>query len=321
MNSIIETRTDFEYDVLEGLSNYPRSIPSKYFYDEKGNRLFQKIMELPEYYLTRSEFEILSLQKKQIIESWKLPNDAFNLAELGAGDGYKTKLLLEELQNQRCEFTYYPIDISQHILDELKASCRKSFPDVQVSPKATDYFEALEYLSTHDTHLTVTLFLGSNIGNFHLDEAIEFMKQYVKVSKPGDMMLLGVDLKKDPDIILPAYNDSKGVTAEFNMNLLERMNKELGANFIIENWKHYPIYDPQTGEATSYLMSLANQEVYFKTLGMSFTFEKFECIHTEVSKKYSVEEINRLALEGGLSVRNIFQDIEQYFTSILLEVA
>ncbi|HBH05004.1 MAG TPA: L-histidine N(alpha)-methyltransferase [Flavobacteriales bacterium] len=320
MNTKIEAKTAFEWDVLEGFSKYPRSIPSKYFYDEKGNRLFQKIMELPEYYLTRSEFEILVNQKKEIIQSWGLSNEPFNLAELGAGDGHKTKLLLEELLKQKFEFTYYPIDISQHILDVLEASCRENFPQIRISPKATDYFEALEYLSSHDTHLTVTLFLGSNIGNFHFDEAVAFMKQYASVSKSGDLMLLGVDLKKDPQVILPAYNDAKGVTAEFNLNLLDRMNRELGADFKRENWSHYPIYDPQTGEAASYLLSLAEQEVYIDSLDLCISFEKYECIHTEISKKYSIKEIMRLAEGAGLTVLEIFRDDEQYFASIILEV-
>lgn len=309
--------SQFAKDVMQGLSQENKSISSKYFYDDEGDRIFQQIMEMPEYYLTRSEFEILSQQRDEICQAMRAFDEPFNLIEFGAGDGTKTKLLLSKLLEGGADFTYFPVDISQNILDELSGSLKSGFPDLKVHPLNTDYFGALERMSDFDNRRNITLFLGSNIGNFHLDESEEFMGKLASKIETGDMLLLGVDLKKDPEIIVNAYDDPHGITAAFNLNLLSRMNRELGADFNINDFKHYTFYEPDSGEVLSYLVSLKTQTVSFEGLHMEVNFIKDELINTEVSKKYSLNELEQLASGQGFEVIKHFLDANEYFTDTL----
>ncbi len=312
--------TPFAVDVINGLEKENKSLPSKYFYNEEGDRLFQQIMEMPEYYLTRCEFEILAEQRKEICDAIGAFNTPFNLIEFGAGDGMKTKLLLKYLTDNNAEFTYYPVDISLHILNELTTDLENNFPSLQMEPIHDDYFGALQQMDDFNKRRNVTLFLGSNIGNFHYEEAGVFLKHFVSGSGTGDMLLLGVDLKKDPRVILQAYDDPRGITAAFNLNLLTRMNNELGADFNPESFRHYTCYEPASGEVLSYLISLENQRVYFSALDLTIIFEKNELIHTEVSKKYTLEELEKLALSRGLEKVSHFLDSKNYFTDTLFKI-
>lgn len=316
MESTIKTDTEFAKDVLEGLSAKPKHLSSKYFYDEKGDKLFQKIMGLPEYYLTKKEFSILDSHKVEILADL-LASPSFNLVELGAGDGLKTKILIRYLQNEKANFTYYPIDISGSVLRELKTDLQQSFPALDVQPIKGTYKRALEERKWENQHPSLLLFLGGNIGNFTYQEAFSMLNRIARSLKSGDYLLVGFDLKKDPATILKAYNDAEGVTRDFNLNILSRINKELGGNFDMAKFKHWPAYDPVTGECRSYLVSSEKQKVEVKDLKRTFYFENAEAIHTEISKKYSHEELEELAVKSGFRVIRDFDDPDHYFTDAL----
>ncbi|WP_026945715.1 L-histidine N(alpha)-methyltransferase [Algoriphagus marincola] len=308
----------FLSEVLSGLNQYPKRLSSKYFYDEKGDKLFQKIMSLPEYYLTRKEFEILERQHEAIFSAILKVTHDFNLVELGAGDGLKTRILLRYLKSKPdVNFTYFPVDFSGSVLKELEEKTLRELPGIDIKPLQSSYREAMKLRPWENGKPTLTLFLGSNIGNFDLDEAKDILNQIAAGCQTHDWLLLGIDLKKDPEIILKAYNDSHGVTKEFNFNLLDRINRELSANFDRNNFKHWPTYNPITGECRSYLVSLKNQQVTFSEAGKIVSFEAFEPIWTETSRKYGISEIQSLAANAGFKVIDFFNDTEDYFTDVL----
>ena len=310
----------FAEDVYKGLQKENKSIPSKYFYDEEGDRLFRMIMDMPEYYLTDAEYEIFSKQTAALCDAMHTLDSPFNLVEFGAGDGYKTKVILQHLMETGAEFTYFPVDISQNILDHLTDTLKSEFPGLKVQPLNMDYFEALRYMHEFNELLTITFFLGSNIGNFRLQEASAFLEKLSQNCNSGDLLLLGVDLKKDPDVILRAYDDPAGITARFNLNLLERMNRELGANFNTDYFRHHTYYDERSGEVRSYIVSLADQKVNFEIMDWEVNFNKEEKIHTEVSRKFSLDELESIAEETNFKVIRHFIDSRNYFTDTLWKV-
>ena len=320
MTKPITEISQFAQDVFEGLRKENKAVPSKYFYDEEGDRIFQQIMNMPEYYLTDAEYEIFSEQADSICQAMNASAKPFNLIEFGAGDGYKTKLLLNHLLEIKAEFTYYPVDISQNILDELSENLKSEIPQLQVQPLNMDYFGALQYMHRLNDLTTYTLFLGSNIGNFHLDEAADFLSELSSNCSSGDLLLLGVDLKKDKNIIISAYNDPHGITSDFNLNLLSRMNRELGANFDIRQFEHHTFYEEETGEVLSFLVSITDQNVFFKNMDWDLTFKKDEKIHTEISRKYSLQELDSIAEKDNFDVINNFMDSRKYFTDALWKV-
>lgn len=307
----------FKKDVDEGLSSSPKKLLSKYFYDEVGDKLFVKIMNMPEYYLTDAELEIFTEQAKDIIHAFDVEGQKLELIELGAGDGTKTIQLLKELQEKE-QFTYLPIDISQHALDGLEKRLAKEVPDVNVETLQGDYFSILNDIKER-TAKKVILFLGSNIGNMLDENAHRFIKQLSENMSTGDKLLIGVDLKKDADIILPAYNDAAGITRDFNLNLLTRINKELGGNFDIEKFDHAPLYNEAAGQAESYIVSTTDQDVSISATDSTYHFDKGERIHMEISRKYDKASISRLIEDTGLYIKNIFTDSRDYFSDFLLE--
>ncbi|WP_339865479.1 L-histidine N(alpha)-methyltransferase [uncultured Algoriphagus sp.] len=309
----------FAQDVMLGLSSTPKTLPSKYFYDSKGDKLFQKIMALPEYYLTRKEYEILESQHKQILAPILSLNQSFNLIELGAGDGMKTKILLRYLSKLKVDFTYYPVDFSGSVLEELEESLANELPDLKVNPIQDTYRESLKKQVWEDGRPNLILFMGANLGNFGVDEAKNIINHLRVGTKKGDLVLIGFDLKKDPQTILNAYHDKQGVTQEFNMNLLDRLNRELEADFDRDSFTHWPTYDPVSGECRSYLISQKAQNVNIGALNQTFNFEAYESIFTEISKKYSLSEISHLASLGGFEVKENFMDSEGYFADVLWE--
>jgi len=311
--------TPFAIDVLEGLNLPQKAISSKYFYDAKGDQLFQQIMQMPEYYLTNCEHKVFTDQHELICETFGAFDVPFNLIEFGAGDGLKTKILLRYLMEKNADFVYYPVDISMNILNELQISLRGMFPNIKMHPLNMDYFEAIQHLSALKERRNITLFLGSNIGNFHFNQAQDFISKLNHFSNPGDLLMIGVDLKKDPEIIKNAYNDPHGITAAFNLNLLHRMNRELDADFNIEQFKHVAVYDEPTGEMLSYIQSLKDQTVVLKALDQSVSFSEGETIHTEISKKYSLSELELLAERCNYRVVHHFLDNKQYFTDTVWE--
>jgi len=307
----------FAKDVIEGLSKPQKALSSKYFYDDAGSRIFQEIMEMPEYYLTDSEFEILSLQAKQIIESVGF-NQPFNIVELGAGDGFKTFKLLEYLVNNNVDFHYVPIDISQGAMDDLTEKLKHKLPKLSIHPRVGDYFEILSKENVQTNIPSLLLFLGSNIGNYQEQEAINLLQLFNDNMKSGDTLLLGVDVKKNPLKIQKAYFDPHGITKRFNLNLLLRINREFDGDFKIDDFDFYCHYNPINGEVRSYIISLRNQKVVLKKLNVSFDFTYDELILTELSKKYSLDEIDALAKKSGFKVEKHFLDCKHYFTDTLL---
>jgi L-histidine N-alpha-methyltransferase len=307
----------FKVDVSDGLNSDPRKLPSKYFYDEIGDDLFVQIMGLPEYYLTRAELEIFQTKTDELIDSFQLkPNEKFELIELGAGDGTKTYHLLDRLLERDFDFTYMPVDISQNALEGLENSMQNKLPSLAVEPEQGDYFRVLNSI---DSPLKkVILFLGSNIGNLLDQEASRFIKGLSQNMNTGDILLLGTDLIKPEDIVLPAYNDEQGITAKFNLNLLNRINNELNANFDLNHWSHAPYYDEEEGIAKSYLRSDKDQEVYIQGIGQDFFFEEGELIHTEISRKYNDQIINDIIHDSKLAIAKKVLDDKRFFADYIL---
>jgi len=296
--------TEFQSEVYTGLTAYPKHLSSKYFYDKKGDRLFQDIMAMPTYYLTNCEYEILDNHKAEITELFT-SKGIFDLIELGAGDGKKTKILLKEFRDKNIKFNYVPIDISANALSELLKSIKKELPDVNVQPFQGTYFEALEKVNNRENR-KIILFLGSNIGNLEHEQAKGFMEKIQQLMQPDDLLFMGFDQKKNPQTILDAYNDHEGVTATFNKNILARINTELDANFDLEQFLHWEVYNPETGSAKSYLVSKVKQSVRIEGLDLTIVFKPWETIHTEISQKYDDEIINWLAKEAGLEMSTSF---------------
>ncbi len=307
----------FAQDVIKGLSLEQKKLSSKYFYDDNGSRIFQEIMQMPEYYLTDSEFEILSLQAKQIVEKLKF-SEPFNIIELGAGDGFKTFKLLEYLVNAEIDFTYMPIDISQEANDILQEKLKERLPDLSITPKTGDYFEVIKKIGKQSTP-NLLLFLGGNIGNYPKEEALDLLNLFNSSMNVGDKLLIGLDLKKNPITIHNAYYDQGGVTKRFNLNLLIRINREFDADFKIDDFDFYCHYDPDNGKVKSFIVSLKQQSVYLKALDTTIHFNQNELIWTELSKKYDIEEIETLADLTNFKVNHHFLDCKHYFTDSLWE--
>lgn len=316
MTSLAGSKKAFALSVLEGLQRTPKQISSKYFYDENGDRLFQQIMRMPSYYLTDSEYEIFDLQKEAILR--QLGDHPFDLIELGAGDGLKTKILLRHLLEKEISFKYRPVDISASVLDTLQASLEEELPKLEVAPLNGEYFQVLEELQQLGDHQKkVIFFLGANIGNLTQEESLSFLSRLNDLLSPGDMLLLGVDLKKDPAVILEAYNDAEGITAAFNLNLLHRINRELDGNFEVEHFKHWETYNPLSGETKSYIVSKVQQEVEIGAISSIIHFDAWEAIEVELSQKYSVEEVDLLAKNAGFRLVKNFYDSKRYFIDSL----
>lgn len=322
MNSSPTTElSQFASDVLAGLSAAPKHLSSKYFYDDEGSRLFQEIMKLPEYYLTRSELEIFQTQYDEIFRSFVNGSDALDLIELGAGDGSKTAVLVSHFLDRGADITYSPIDISQEALDVLSKKFTREFPKLKMETRKGDYFKILESLKNGGGRRKVLLFLGSNIGNFTREQSVDFFRSLRSVMNDDDLLFVGFDLQKDPHVIVRAYDDSAGVTAEFNLNLLRRINRELGADFDLNKWSHYAIYRPVECAARSFLISREKQSVFINALNRSFEFEQWEAVFMEISQKYSLRLIEELALESGFEIKRNFFDSKNYYCDSLWKIA
>ena len=310
----------FLEDVKMGLTSSPKFLSSKYFYDEAGNKLFQEIMALDEYYLTNCEFEILSTYRDTLLKQFINTCDLFHLVEFGAGDAFKTKILLKHFLDQQVAFEYNPIDISGNAIQQLVEDLRQSMSELQVDPMNHEYFHALEELSRKSTCKKVVLFLGSNIGNFTEKESHAIFSSLAEVLLPGDQLLIGFDLDKDPEVILAAYNDGKGVTREFNLNLLKRINRELDADFKISEFYHRPIYDQEHCAARSYLVSRRKQEVSIAAIPALIQFEQEEPIFMEIAQKYSLGDIEHFAAHAGFRITENYFDKRDYFVNSLWEL-
>lgn len=310
--------SDFAREVHEGLSAEQKYIPSKYLYDASGDELFSRIMFLPEYYLSRCETEILSRYKADLSAKVTGDRHPVSVVELGAGDASKTKILLHHLHGQGQLKDYIPVDISAHVLSTAKEQLSAGLPGISVKPLCMEYEEALVFLRENATQKKLVLFLGSSIGNYSRRGATEFLTALSTGMNEQDHLLVGFDLRKDPSLICRAYNDKEGVTREFNMNLLRRINRELGGNFRTEDFIHYPVFDPGSGEMKSFLLSTRKQVVHLESNGHSYAFEPWESIFTEVSMKYSETELKQMFLLAGLADECWYSDKNHFYVNVLL---
>jgi len=310
-------REEFAADVLIGLSTHPKFISSKYFYDDIGSELFQKISQHEDYYLTKTEFSILQNASTVIPELIREP--AIDIIELGAGDGHKSKLIIDGFLNKGCKVNFYPIDISEkamHLLGQNMAASE----NFTIHGIVADYFTGLTHLKKISGNKKLVLFLGSNIGNFNKQQSRDFLKKLWMSLNTSDHVLIGFDLKKNSHILNKAYNDSAGLTRAFNLNLLSRINRELGANFDVSKFQHYGFYNPALGAMESYIVALEDQKIYISALEKSFYFEKFEAMHLESSYKFSPSDISYLASHAGFHIEQHFSDERNYFTDALWQV-
>ena len=317
MESSTSTEPQFAEDVLRGLSSSPKELSSKYFYDDEGSRLFQEIMKLPEYYLTGCENEIFQTQTEEIFRAFANGEKAFDLIELGAGDGTKTAVLVEHFLRQNADITYAPIDISQEALDALTEKFNREFPALKMNAMNGDYFKILESLKDNSGRRKILLFLGSNIGNFSREQAVAFFRSLRAVMSDNDLLFIGFDLQKDPHVIAAAYDDGAGVTAKFNLNLLTRINRELGGDFDVEKFAHYANYRPVEGSARSFLISREKQSVHIAAIDRTFDFDQWEAIFMEISQKYSKKMIKELAAESGFEIKQNFCERRNYYCDSL----
>jgi dimethylhistidine N-methyltransferase len=303
---------DFYTAVVNGLSTYPKHLSPKFFYDSLGSQWFDAITELPEYYPTRTEINLLRDYGEEIADL--LGHDNL-LLELGSGSSLKIRTLLDALQPA----VYMPVDISREHLQQAAMSIAADYPNLQVCAVCADYSEIFELPKLSSSYPCVAFFPGSSIGNFELKEAGLFLQRVATMTGVGGKLLIGVDLRKDPNVLHAAYNDSQGVTAAFNLNLLKRINRELGANFEVDAFQHYAFYNPILHRIEMHLLSMKNQTV--RCNGELFNFQNGESIHSENSYKYSVEAFHQLASQAGFDVLQVWQDDQALFSLHCLQVS
>ncbi|MDX5340613.1 MAG: L-histidine N(alpha)-methyltransferase [Cyclobacteriaceae bacterium] len=310
-----EFQQNFRKDVISGLNKDPKSLPSKYFYDDEGSKIFREIMDMPEYYLPKAEFEIIQNHAEDIAQ--KMPCRHLDLVELGAGDGRKMVRFIQTLSLRISNLNYFPLDISEKALALNEQLIRNQAPSVKTKGFAGDYFETYSQFKARP-YPKLVVFAGSNIGNFRKDESIRFLEFIKGGLREVDFFILGVDLKKNPKQIIQAYDDPQGITKRFNLNLLSRINTELDADFNLDAFDHYATYHPLTGACDSFLVSLENQSV--KVGEEIFSLRKDEVIQTEISQKFDTVHLNELSREAGLRIDTMYVDPNHYFSWVLFKV-
>jgi L-histidine Nalpha-methyltransferase len=310
---------DFAADVRQGLTAERKFLLPKYFYDELGSRLFDAICLVPEYYLTRAEADIFARHAAEIVEKARAGARRLTLFELGSGSAAKTRRIIDALLATQTHLRYVPVDISTAALEESASALLGDYEGLSVTAYAADYDTALPRLaeSFEDDGRALVLFLGSNIGNFDRAEARDFLRRVRAVLRAGDCLLLGADLKKDAATLEAAYDDPLGVTAAFNLNLLARINRELGADFSISDFRHVALYDETEGRVEMHLESAREQTVRIDALGLPLDFRAGERIHTENSYKYSLDELSALAADTNFERTRTWLDPAERFSSNL----
>jgi L-histidine N-alpha-methyltransferase len=280
-------------DVREGLTKTPKELSPKYFYDERGSELFEEITQLPEYYLTRAERSLLEKKIPEIVAAVR----PCSLVELGAGSATKTRLIIDEMRSSGCAECYVPIDVSKDFLEATAVQLATDYPDIQITPVVSDITESFALPALVGP--TLMAFLGSTIGNFPREPAVRLLSHVARAMGPADRFLLGADLRKDPDVISRAYNDSKGVTAAFNLNVLQRLNHELGANFPLSNYTHRAFYSSEHHRVEMHLVVGSAHKVVIPEIG-EIQFREGESIRTELSYKYDRPTLEDILGAAGL---------------------
>jgi dimethylhistidine N-methyltransferase len=307
-------QTSAGFEVYRGLTSRPKTLSPWLFYDAAGSRLFEQITELDEYYVTRTERDILARHAPEIIAA--TGNRPVTLIELGAGTATKTGLLLRAAVRRQHSVTYHPIDVSANALAEAKQRIEEELPGVTVQPQVADYTEGLGEIEA-DGHRRVVLYIGSSIGNFDPPEALQLLRQVRRQLAPGDALLLGVDLVKDRRTLLDAYDDAAGVTAAFNKNVLNRINREFGSNFNLRRFRHRARWNEEHSRIEMHLESLIGQCVLIPALDLEVKLARGETIHTENSYKYTVDRVERLIEAAGFRMRTSWSDPREWFGEYL----
>jgi L-histidine N-alpha-methyltransferase len=308
----------FAEDVRKGLGTRPMRLSPKYFYDDLGSALFDAITRLPEYYLTRVERDLLATYGREIVAAFE---GRLELVELGSGSAAKTRLLIDALLERQPSLTYHPIDISADAVTESSLVLTAAYDRLHVDAYASDYFPLLREKRLTTQERVLALFLGSNIGNFEPAQARELLTVLARALRPGDGLLIGYDLKKDPTILELAYDDPTGVTAAFNMNLLARMNRELGADFDLARFRFRARWDERSGAVRSYVVSARQQRVRIPAAGLVLDLVADDAIHTESSYKFAREEIAALAKHCGFAEKISYTDAAGRYALGLFTVA
>ena len=306
----IHRHNTFAEDVKIGLTSENKFLLPKYFYDKRGSELFERICLTDEYYPTRTEISILKNLSGTISERNR---DVNLIVELGSGSSLKTNYLLKSFLNDRESLTYVPIDVSSILISSSKILTEK-YPGLIINGVISFYEEGMEFIVSKDNSSKLMLFLGSSIGNFSEEERIDFMKMLKKYMKSSDRLLVGFDLVKDKKILEEAYNDRKGITAEFNLNILQRINNELGSDFHIDRFEHSAVFNDKESRIEMYLIAKQKMEVAIKRIGETISFEKGERILTENSYKFNYEMINKLAEDSEMEFSDYYTDEKKYFS-------
>ena len=321
---------EFAQDVKLGLSAKSKYLQPKYFYDNVGSDLFEGICQQPEYYLTQTEAAILEMCSSDVAMmcgSSNNNNGTNAIIELGSGSSLKTRILLQSFLeiNQKCAHYYFPIDISHSILQDTVKMLSSNFPKLQVIGLSTDYLDGIDSANQFINNENISaqkivVFLGSSIGNFEPTEAKSFLKVVADRLNKGDLLLVGFDLHKNQKILNAAYNDAAGITAKFNLNILHRINKELGGEFDLHLFKHHAFYNRHKRRIEMHLISTCKQHVYIREIDKTFDFEEGESIHTESSYKYTLKQIDNLAKGCNLKVKKHFTDKNRWFDLAMFEI-
>jgi L-histidine N-alpha-methyltransferase len=304
----------FADEVSFSLTQNSKFINPKFFYDKKGSDLFEKICDLSEYYPTRTEISILQNLKENFA---KYVDDSFRLVELGSGSSVKTRLILDILNKFQDKIEYFPIDISE-ILTESSSLLQKDYKNLHITGIIDTYEGGLEFLKNYDSKKNLIIFLGSSFGNFIPADGKKFLKKINSTMKDNDLFLIGLDLVKNKETLENAYNDSKGITAQFNLNVLSRINDELDADFNLNNFTHYARYNEDEQRIEMYLKSLVEQFIVIPKANLSITLKKDELIHTEHSHKYKLFQIKELMNQTGFDIKQIWLDENNYFALTLV---
>lgn len=314
---------EFAQDVESGLHDKQKHISPKFFYDKKGSRLFEEICKQPEYYLNRTESQILKNSVYKILEI--IGEDEISLVELGNGNSMKTRILLGPMLARLANVSYFPIDVSLKMLKKSISDLSREYANLKIYGVCSDYVTGLDKINKfikskkNVPKKKFIIFLGSSIGNFDPNEALIFLSSIARYVKKDDLLLIGIDLEKDKSILDRAYNDKNGVTAKFNLNVLSRINKELDGEFKVSNFEHKSYYNTKKHRIEMHLVSKEDQKVRIQAIGKTFHFKKGETIHTENSYKYSLARLNKLVGISGLQVINNFVDPNKQYTLVMLK--
>ncbi len=304
----------FADEVFFSLNQNSKYIHPKFFYDKKGSALFEKICELPEYYPTRTEIEILRNLKLDLVDYL---DDSFRLVELGSGSSVKTRLILDIFSQIQNDLEYFPIDISE-ILTESSEILQQDYPTLRITGIIDTYEGGLDFIEKYDDKKNLIIFLGSSFGNFSPDEGKVFLRQINEIMKKEDLFLIGLDLVKEKNILESAYDDSQGVTAQFNLNVLSRINDELDADFVLNNFEHVAKYNEKDQRVEMYLKSLVSQSVIISKANLSIHLKQGELIHTEHSHKYHLTQIQNLMNETGFIIKQTWTDKKENYALTLV---